>query len=152
GHLEAEAARALDEPVEVVEGAELRVDRRVAALRAADRPGTARVAEPRRERVVLALAVRAPDRVDGRQVDDVEAHRRRALELRLRVLEGSARAREELVPCGEARALAVGDDLELLLAPGRVGVVEVTLHELHERLVTGEGDRGVGTGRPFDRP
>src|SRR2546422_7407208 len=32
-HLEAEAARALDEPVEVVEGAELRVDRRVAALR-----------------------------------------------------------------------------------------------------------------------
>src|SRR5439155_14947549 len=60
--------------------------------------------------------------------------------------------REELVPCGEARALAVGDDLELLLAPGRVGVVEVTLHELHERLVTGEGDRGVGTGCPFDLP
>src|SRR5439155_17410148 len=94
-HLEPEAPRALDEPVEVVEGAELRVDGRVAALRAPDRPGTARVAEPRRERVVLALAVRAPDRVDGRQVDDVEAHRRRALELRLRVLEGSARAREE---------------------------------------------------------
>src|SRR3989475_211069 len=151
-HLEAEAARALDEPVEVVEGAELRVDRRVAALRAADRPGASRVAGPRSERVVLALAVRTPDRVDGRQIDDVEAHRRRALELRLGVLEGPARAREELVPRGEARALAVGDHLELPLAPGRVGVVEVTLHEPHQRLLAGEDARRVGTGCPFDLP
>src|SRR5207247_2259025 len=151
-HLEAEAARALDEPVEVVEGAELRVDRRVAALRAADRPGASRVAGPRRERVVLALAVRTPDRVDGRQVDDVEAHRRRALELRLGVLEGPARAREELVPRGEARALAVGDHLELPLAPGRVGVVEVTLHEPHQRLLAGEDDRRVGAGCPCGLP
>src|SRR5438034_8945326 len=132
--------RSLDEPVEVVEGAELWVDGRVTALRAPDRPGAARVGGLHRERVVLSLAVRAPDRVDGRQVDDVEAHRRRALELRLRLLERSARARQELVPRGEARTLAVGDHLELPLAPGRVGVVEVAFHEPHERLPTGGGD------------
>src|SRR5439155_120269 len=67
-------------------------------------------------------------------------------------LEGPARAREELVPRGEARALAVGDHLELPLAPGRVGVVEVTLHEPHQRLLAGEDDRRVGTGCPFDLP
>ena len=47
----------------------------VAALGGADRPRAARGRRRRRrERVVPALAVRAADRVDRRQVDDVEAH------------------------------------------------------------------------------
>ena len=40
----------------------------------ADGPRAARVVGPGVERVVAALAVRAADRVDRRQVDDVEAH------------------------------------------------------------------------------
>src|SRR3989441_11616766 len=100
----------------------------------------------------LAFAVGAPDRVDGRQVDDVEAHRRRALELRLGVLERAARAREELVPRGEACALTIGDHRELALAPGGVRAVEVALHESGERLLAGHRDRDVLAGRPFDPP
>src|SRR3989441_11343086 len=94
----------------------------------------------------LAFAVGAPDRVDGRQVDDVEAHRRRALELRLGVLERPARAREELVPRGEACALPVGDHLELARAPGGVRAVEVALHESGERLLAGHRGRDVLPG------
>ena len=47
--------------------------RGVPALGAADRPRAARVARLGRQRVVPALAVRDADRVDRRQVDDVEA-------------------------------------------------------------------------------
>ncbi len=68
--------------------AELGVHGVVAALGAADRPRAAGVAGLGGQRVVAALAVRAPDRMDRRQVHDVEAHGRRALELRLGVLEG----------------------------------------------------------------
>ena len=49
------------------------MDRRVAAARVADRPRRAGIAGRRRERVVGALAVRQADRVDRRQVEDVEA-------------------------------------------------------------------------------
>src|SRR5581483_10911470 len=49
------------------------VDRRVAALLAADRPRAADVAGLGRLGVVPALAVRLPDRVDRGEVDDVEA-------------------------------------------------------------------------------
>ena len=139
--LEAEGPRALDEAVEVVERAELRMHRGVAALRAADRPWAPGVAGRGGERVVASLAVRAPDRVDRRQVDDVEAHRRHALELRLRVLEGSAGAREELVPGGDARALAVGHHLVLALRPRRLRAVEVSAHQRGE----------LGIARPRDR-
>src|SRR5204862_156166 len=47
-HLEPEAPGALDEPVEVAERAEHRVDGRVAALLTPDRPGPARLARPPR--------------------------------------------------------------------------------------------------------
>ncbi len=71
--LEVVAGSGGDEALEVREGAELRCDRGVAALLCADRPGAARVAGRRVERVVLALAVRHADRVDRREVEDVEA-------------------------------------------------------------------------------
>ena len=49
------------------------LQRHVPARLAADGPGAARVGAPRGRRVVAALAVRQPDRVDGRQVEHVEA-------------------------------------------------------------------------------
>ena len=75
------------------------------------------------ERVVGALAVHLADRVDRRQVDDVEAHRRDRLEplgggaegaaddlAGLLVDVGALGAREELVPAREQRALAVDEE------------------------------------------
>ncbi len=63
-----------DEGAQVVERAELRMDRRVAALAAADRPWHARVVATGRDHVVGTLAKPAPDWVDRRQVEHVEAH------------------------------------------------------------------------------
>src|SRR5213594_1348697 len=128
--LQPEAPRGLDEPVEVLESAKVWMDGGVAAVGTADRPRAARIAGGRDEGVVAPLAVSPPDRVDGRQVDDVEAHRRGARQLRLGFLEGGApiggrsRAREELVPGGESRALRVDDHLELTLGPRRLRPVE----------------------------
>ncbi len=62
-----------DERVEVLDGAEVRMDRRVSAIRPADRPGHARVVGSGARHVVRPLAERRPDRVDRRQVEDVEA-------------------------------------------------------------------------------
>ncbi len=72
--LQSEAVRVLHEGVEVLHPAELRVDRVVAALGRADRPGGARVVRLGVQGVVRALAERRADRVDRREVEDVEAH------------------------------------------------------------------------------
>ena len=131
------------------------MDRVVPALDPADGPRTARLARLRRERVVAALAVRAADRMDGRQVDDVEPHGRRALQLALGITErpvtaGHARAREELVPCGEARALAIHHQLVFPLAPRGVGAVEVTFHQRRQRGVLRDADRRRLARRALD--
>ena len=91
----------------------------MAALLCADRPGAAGVALLRRQRVVAALAAAAADRVDRRQVDDVEAELGELRQHALNAREAAERAREELVPGAEARELAVDlDGVEL--APRRV--------------------------------
>ena len=66
-------AQGRDERRQVGLGAELGMDRVVPALRTADRPRAPDVAGLGALRVVPALAVRQPDRVDRREVDDVEA-------------------------------------------------------------------------------
>ena len=71
--LEAVLLARRDERVEVLERAQLRRDRLVAAVGGADPVDAARVARARNERVVLALAVGGADRVDRREVEDVEA-------------------------------------------------------------------------------
>ena len=109
--LQAEASGALDEAVEVGKVAELGMDGVVATLGGADAVGRTRVAGGGLQGVVLALAVRRADRVDRGQVDDVEAHARDAREVlrsareragdpcAVGALEGTRRAREDLVPC-----------------------------------------------------
>ena len=73
-HLEAEVARLGDEAPEVVERAELGGDGGVAAVGRADGPRAAGIVGAGVERVVRALAGGDADRVDRRQVDDVEPH------------------------------------------------------------------------------
>ncbi len=103
------------ERLEIVHGAEQRVDGVVAAQLGADAERGARIVGAGDQRVVAALAVRHADREDRRQVHDVEAfglgafeagHRRlqRALDdlAGVRVDVGAFGTREELVPCGEA--------------------------------------------------
>ena len=69
------SSRRRDQRVEVVERAELGVDGGVAALGAADRPRAARVVRRALDgRLFGPLRNCAADRVDRRQVEDVEAH------------------------------------------------------------------------------
>ena len=82
------------------------MDRVVPALLRADRPRAADVARLRPLGVVAALAVRDADRVDRREVEDVEAELGEARQLLAHALEAAPRAREELVPGAEARERA----------------------------------------------
>ena len=100
------------EPVEVLVRAEVGMDRVVTTLGTADRPRAAGVARLRDEGVVLALAVRRPDRVHRRQVEDVEAELRELRQGLLDALEPSPGPGEELVPGAEARPLPLDVGLE----------------------------------------
>ena len=61
--------RGVAQPAEIVERAEARVDRVMSALGAADRVGAARIAGFGMRRIVAALAVGPPDRMDRRKID-----------------------------------------------------------------------------------
>ena len=99
------------------------------------------------EAVVRALAVGDADRVDGRQVDDVETHRRDrrqaggggAQRARL-VRRGALGAREELVPGGEGAELAVDPQRERARQRRR-RAVDGAPHQRHRR-------RPLGGRRP----
>ena len=112
--LDAPRAGRVHQPAEVLERAERRMDGGVTAFLRADRPGTARIRRGGFERVVRALALRPPDRVDRRQVQDVEPEvgeigepgfgvAKRPVAPGLR----TGRARKQFVPGTEARALAI---------------------------------------------
>src|SRR5216684_2253765 len=132
-HLDPALGGALHEPAEVGQRAQLRMDRLVAALRAADGPRAADVVGRGGERVVLALAPGAPDGMDGRQVDHVEAQllhvgqhafrvRERAVATRL----AARRAREQLVPGAEDGALPLGEDAQLPVGTGGHSAVRIS--------------------------
>ena len=113
--LEPGLPRRRDEVVELLQRPQLGVDRVVAALRAPDRPGAAGVALGRLQRVVAPLAVRGADRMDRRQIDDVEAELGQVGQHLLDALETAPAAREELVPGAEPRAQPLDVDLERLV-------------------------------------
>ncbi len=136
--LETEPVGLGDERGEVLRGAEVRVDRVVPAGRAvgertADRPRAARVVRAGGGRVVRPLAVRDADRVDRREVHDVEAHRRHGGKPGGGGAEGAARpgavvpprrafgAREELVPGSDGGAVALDAQRFLLGDAGEPG-------------------------------
>ena len=82
--------------------------------------GRARIVRAGDERVVAALALVDADRVERQQVEDVEAEVGDVGDELLDGLEAAERAREQLVPGGEARLDAVDLDRDRLLerAPG----------------------------------
>ena len=127
--LEPQLARAGDQAVEIVDRPQLGIDGGVAARLPADRPWAARVALRRLEGVVPPLAVRLADRVDRREVDDVEAEAGELGQHLLDALEPAPRARKELVPGPEAGERAVGVDLERANEPGRLGPVALGRRE-----------------------
>ena len=121
---------------------------RVAAFRGADGPGAARVPRRRVRRAVPTLAAGPPDRMDGRQVEDVESHVRHVRQLGPHVGEGAVavrvgggRTREHLVPGAETGPLPVGHHGVDLRRRGVCRVAEpvhqppedVGEHELDER-------------------
>src|SRR6185312_11220574 len=73
--LDAESARAREQPVEILERAEARMHGLVAALAAADRPGAAGVIGRGAGAVVGPFALDLADRMDGGQIKDIEPHR-----------------------------------------------------------------------------
>src|SRR6266498_2471839 len=108
--LDAGLAGARDEALEVGERPQLRMDRRMTAVLRADRPRAPDVATLRRHRVVAPLPVRVPDRVDRRQVHDVEPELRQPGQHLLHTREAAPGTRKELVPGAEARELGVDVD------------------------------------------
>src|SRR5437867_10479061 len=110
--LEAEALGFAAEPFEILEGAEPRLDRRVAAVRRSDRPWTPGITWSGDERIVAPFAEARADRMNGRQIDDVEPEIGDARQAISRLAEraaprgiGTGGSREHLVPAAEARAL-----------------------------------------------
>ena len=74
--------------------------------------GRAGIVGPGDQRVVRALAVGHADRVDRRQVEDVEAEVGQGRQLGLDALQPAPRAGEQLVPGAEAGPLGVDVELE----------------------------------------
>src|SRR3546814_36833 len=100
----------VDQPGEIVEVAELRMDGVVTTLLRADGVGAARVALRGFQGIVAALAVDPADRVDRRQVEHIEAEVAQVGEPPDDIVEGAVpcrvarlRARQELVPGAEGR-------------------------------------------------
>ena len=112
---DAELGRAGGQAGELPLVSELGVQRGVPAGLAADRPRAAGIRAARGRRVVAALAVRLADRVHGGQVEHVEAELGELRQHLLDAREAAPRAREELVPGAERRALGVDGDLERLV-------------------------------------
>ncbi len=89
GDFDAECARHIQEPIEVIERAELRQNVLVAAFRGTDGPGTAHIAGLGAQRVVRALAVDAADGMDGRKIQHIEPHFSQVWQPRLDIAEFS---------------------------------------------------------------
>ena len=127
---------ACDEAIEILDRAEPRFDGHVSALVRSDRPRAARIVRAGRQRVVRSLAEAAADRVDRRQVQDVEPHRRDIGETRGRLVEGGAprgvgagRPRKHLVPRAEPRPLPLDGDPEHAVEAGRPAAIRIRDHQ-----------------------
>ena len=136
--------------LEVVERAEIGMDRGVPALGPADRPRASGITGPRLQRIVRPFAVSPADRVNGRQIDDVEPE---FLDLRETPDAVGERPRpagdqplgagKELVPGAPGRAHAVDGDLELAVIAGAVLALLHPRDNLPERGVEEQVETGL---------
>src|SRR5512132_861441 len=112
------------------------MDRRVTAPLGADRPRAADVPALGCDRVVAALAVRVSNRMDRRQVDDVEPEVRELRQHFLDACEAAPRAWEQFVPRAEPCTLDVDVDTEFHAElDGAVAVVALDGERFLERHV-----------------
>ncbi len=139
GDLHAELAGAPDEPVEVIDGAQLRSYRRVPAGRSPNGPGTSRIGWPWLQCVVLSLAAGNPDRMHRRKVDDVESEighpierLRRGGERAMRAGVRAGGAWKQLVPGGESRAFSIHPHTQLARITSGAARPHVLFHEREE--------------------
>ena len=139
------------EVAEVVERAELWMDRLVPALGTSDGPRAADVVGAGGQSVVLALARRAADRMDGRQVHDVEPELSHVRQHLLRVAEGAVpfriargRARKKFVPGAEDRTIPLGEDAQLAVEAGGDGTIRVSRCRGEQAGIDGRRKRGRG--------
>ncbi len=123
--LEPHPLRRLQQVPEILQRPHLRVDRLVAAFLRPDRPRAARLSGHGGEGVVLPLAEGAGDRVDRREIEDVEAELLHVPEPLLQLPEGAVPARlrppgpgEQLIPAAAAGLLPVHGDAQLAPVPG----------------------------------
>src|SRR5687767_893043 len=98
-------ARFGNEPLEIFDRSQIGMDSLVAPLFAANGPGAAHILSLRGDLVVLAFAEVLSDRMDRRQIQNVEAHLHDARQLGLDVAKGAVpsllarrRTGKELVP------------------------------------------------------
>ncbi|MNS47361.1 hypothetical protein D3C72_798880 [compost metagenome] len=131
---------------EVFASPQLLVNRLVAALLATDRIGTARIIGACRQRVVRALAVTAPDRVDRREIQHIEAHVVDHRQPRMHVVESTValravgdRTRKQFIPTGELRQLAFHIH-RVLRAQAEVSTMIDAGHEIGATLVQKQCD------------
>ena len=89
GDFDAQRARHVQEPIEVIEGAELRQNILMAAFRGTDSPGTADIVGFGAQRIVRALAVDAADGMNGRKIQHIDPHFRKIRQPRLDIAEFS---------------------------------------------------------------
>ena len=108
----------------------------MATLLGAHRVRAADILRPRRQGVVRALAVDAPDRMDRRKIQHVEAHLANARQMALDIAEGAVpmrvvrhRTREHLVPAGESGAGALRIDRHLV----RGDQMRTVVGHIHQR-------------------
>src|SRR6185437_5613074 len=76
-----------DKLTEILQSAQLRMNRLVTPLGRSNRPGTAHVVGFCHDRIIFPFAMSAPNRVNGCQIHDVEAHGSNVWEPRFAILQ-----------------------------------------------------------------
>src|SRR5215471_99086 len=110
--------RRAEEVAKIVECAKLWMDRLVSTFLSADRPRTPGLAGLGCSRIVFALAKGLSDRMNRREVEDVEAHCRDFRQDFFAVLERAVGSRKHLVPGAETCPNGIYRDAKLFVMRG----------------------------------
>src|SRR5713226_517822 len=125
GDFEPMIGRFGQKPSKVLQSSQFGVNGFMAAFRRSDGPRTSDITRPGRQGIVFAFTECSSNRMNRRKVEDVETHRGNVGQPLFAIPKGSmtllfvrARPGEDLVPCGEARFLAIDDNRQLFVIPG----------------------------------